>query len=194
MGAAVASTPADVTASCDLVFTMLADPRAAKAVAMDGPDSAVAGIASRPSTAAPATYVDCSTVDAATGEIVGDAVTAATKATSAGADGTRGGFLAAPVSGGWRDARDGKLLFLCGGSAAAYEAACVPHGLDVMGHRRWLFGYQPGDAARAKLMLQVMMAGFVHIDSFFFFSFSSTYMTILQHARRSVCSFSGGAG
>ena len=51
LGAAVASTPAEVTASCDVVFTMLADPRAAKAVAMDGPDSAVAGIGSRPSTA-----------------------------------------------------------------------------------------------------------------------------------------------
>lgn len=155
LGAAVASTPAEVTASCDLVFTMLADPKAAKAVALDGPDSAVAGIGSRASTAGPATYVDCSTVDAATGEAVGAAVSAAAMATSAGADGTRGGFLAAPVSGGWRDARDGQLLFLCGGSHAAYEAACGAHGLDAMGHRRWFMGPSPGDAARAKLMLQV---------------------------------------
>lgn len=161
MGAAVAATPADVTASCDVVFAMLADPRAAKAVAMEGPDSAVAGIASRPSTAAPATYVDCSTVDADTGEAVGAAVLRATAQTSAGADGTRGGFLAAPVSGGWRDCRDGTLLFLCGGSQSAYDAACGPHGLDAMGHRRWLVGPSPGDAARAKLMLQVMMGNIV---------------------------------
>ena len=128
---------------------------------MDGPDSAVAGIASRAFTAGPSTYVDCSTVDAATSEAVGAAVAAAARATSAGEDGTRGGFLAAPVSGGWRDARDGQLLFLCGGSQAAYEAACGAHGLDAMGHRRWLMGPGPGDAARAKLMLQVMMGNIV---------------------------------
>ena len=150
LGAAVASTPAEVTSTCDLVFAMLADPKAAKAVAMDGPDSAVAGIAARPASAKPVTYVDCSTVDAATGEQVGNAITAAAPRT---------GFLAAPVSGGWRDARDGTLLFLCGGHQTAYEAA-VP-GLDAMGSRRWLLGSTPGDAARAKLMLQVMMGNIV---------------------------------
>ena len=144
LGAAVASTPAEVTSTCDLVFAMLADPKAAKAVAMDGPDSAVAGIAARPASAQPVTYVDCSTVDAATGEQVGDAITAAAPRT---------GFLAAPVSGGWRDARDGTLLFLCGGDQAAFDAA-LP-GLDVMGSRRWLLG------PTAKLMLQVMMGNIV---------------------------------
>ena len=158
LGAAVASTPAEVTASCDIVFAMLADPKAAAAVATSGPDSAVAGIASRASTAKPATYVDCSTVDAATGEAVGAAVTTAAATTAAGADAA---FLAAPVSGGWRDAQSGELLFLCGGSQAAYEAACGGHGLDVMGRRRWLVGPTPGDAARAKLMLQVMMGNVV---------------------------------
>jgi len=159
LGASVASTPAEVTRQCDLVFAMLADPKAACAVATDGPDAAVAGIAARPATAAPITYVDCSTVDAATGTFVGNAVQAAMRETAAGDAG--GGFLAAPVSGGWRDCRDGTLLFLCGGSSAAYEAACVPHGLDAMGHKRWLFGPTPGDAARAKLMLQVMMGNIV---------------------------------
>ena len=162
MGAAVASTPAEVTARCDVTFAMLADPRAALAVARDGPDSAAAGIASRASGSAPATYVDCSTVDAATGEAVGAAILdAAASASAAVADGSAGGFLAAPVSGGWRDCRDGTLLFLCGGRASAFEAACGPHGLDAMGHRRWLFGENPGDAARAKLMLQVMMGNVV---------------------------------
>ena len=89
-------------------------------------------------------------VDAATGEQVGNAITAAAPRT---------GFLAAPVSGGWRDARDGTLLFLCGGHQTAYEAA-VP-GLDAMGSRRWLLGSTPRDAARAKLMLQVMMGNIV---------------------------------
>ena len=68
-------------------------------------------------------------------------------------------FLHAPVSGGWRDARDGTLLFLCGGDQAAFDAA-LP-GLDVMGSRRWLLGPTAGDAARAKLMLQVMMGNIV---------------------------------
>ena len=57
LGAAVASTPAEVTSTCDLVFAMLADPKAAKAVAMDGPDSAVAGIAARPASAQPVTFI-----------------------------------------------------------------------------------------------------------------------------------------
>jgi glyoxylate/succinic semialdehyde reductase len=159
LGALVASTPREVTTSCDLVFAMLADPQAAMKVATEGPDAAVAGIAARPPTAAPITYVDCSTVDAATGEFVGNAVRAAMVAGAADPD--KGGFLAAPVSGGWRDCRDGTLLFLCGGSRAAYDAACVPHGLDAMGHKRWLLGPNPGDAARAKLMLQVMMGNMV---------------------------------
>ena len=36
LGASVASTPAEVTRQCDLVFAMLADPKAACAVATDG--------------------------------------------------------------------------------------------------------------------------------------------------------------
>ena len=162
LGALVASTPREVTTSCDLVFAMLADPQAAMKVATEGPDAAVAGIAARPPTAAPITYVDCSTVDAATGEFVGNAVRAAMVAGAADPD--KGGFLAAPVSGGWRDCRDGTLLFLCGGSRAAYDAACVPHGLDAMGHKRWLLGPNPGDAARAKLMLQVTAAPITYVD------------------------------
>ena len=159
LGASVAATPAEVTQECDLVFAMLADPKAAMKVATDGPDAACAGIAARPTTAGPITYVDCSTVDAETGALVGDAVQ--TAMLNAGQNTSGGGFLAAPVSGGWRDCRDGTLLFLCGGSQAAYDAACVPHGLDAMGHKRWLLGPTPGDAARAKLMLQVMMGNIV---------------------------------
>ena len=150
LGAAVARTPAEVTSTCDVVFAMLADPRAAEAVAMGGPDSAVAGIASRGSSASASTYVDCSTVDERTGVRVGDAV-----------ERSGGRFLAAPVSGGWRDAASGKLLFLCGGSRAAFDAACGPLGLDAMGHRRWLLGPGPAEAARAKLMLQIMMGNVV---------------------------------
>ena len=138
LGAAVARTPAEVTSTCDVVFAMLADPRAAEAVAVGGPDSAVAGIASRGSNASASTYVDCSTVDERTGVRVGDAV-----------ERSGGRFLAAPVSGGWRDAASGKLLFLCGGSRAAFDAACGPLGLDAMGHRRWLLGPGPrGGGAR----------------------------------------------
>ena len=155
LGARVATTPAEVSAECDVVFAMLSDPRASLAVATEGPDCVVAGIHRRGPQSGPFTYVDCSTVDEQTGEAVGSAIGEAMK----GARG--GGFLAAPVSGGWRDCRDGTLLFLCGGTQAAYDAACGPHGLDAMGRRSWRIGDTPGDAARAKLMLQVMMGNMI---------------------------------
>ena len=159
LGARVAASPAEVSAECDVVFAMLSDPRASVAVATEGPDCVVAGIGRRAPGAGAFTYVDCSTVDAATGEAVGSAIAAATAGATGGAGG--GGFLAAPVSGGWRDCRDGTLLFVCGGSQGAYDAACGPHGLDAMGRRRWRVGDAPGDAARAKLMLQVMMGNMI---------------------------------
>lgn len=91
-----------------------------------------------------ATYVDCSTVDAATGERNARVIEEA-----------GGRFLAAPVSGGWRDAAKGELLFICGGEEKAFEA--VKEQLDVMGARAWLTGPTPSHAAHSKLMLQIMM-------------------------------------
>ena len=139
----VANAAEEVRERCEMTFAMLADPKAARAVA-----KAYAGNDARAADGVRRTYVDCSTVDGAAGE--------ETKAVmkSAGID-----FLAAPVSGGWREAAKGELLFLCGGDGEAYDAAS-PH-LEVMGAKKWLVGDSPTHAARAKLMLQIMMGNVV---------------------------------
>lgn len=113
---------------------MLSDPAAASAVVK----------AAAPGMGPGRTYVDCSTVDEATGESSASVISA-----------TGGKFLAAPVSGGWRDAAKGELLFICGGEKAAFDAASPL--MDVMGAQSWHTGETPSHASRAKLMLQIMM-------------------------------------
>lgn len=128
----------------DVTFAMLSDPRAAMAVARAYAEGAsrASGTGTRKKT-----YVDCSTVDGACGEatreILGEDVS----------------FLAAPVSGGWRDAAKGELLFIGGGSREAYDASAAH--MEIMGAKRWLVGDTPTHAARAKLMLQIMMGNVV---------------------------------
>ena len=144
---ATVKCPSEIAGTCEVTFAMLADPRAARDVArayaagLDG-----AGDAGTPKKKK--TYVDCSTVDGACGEATMDIL---------GRD--RVQFLAAPVSGGWRDAAKGELLFIGGGSSEAYEAASKH--MDVMGAKRWLVGDTPTHAARAKLMLQIMMGNVI---------------------------------
>ena len=65
----MAESPAAVIAKCDITYAMLADPAAARAVAMQG-DGVVAGIKSSPGKA----YVDVSTVDEATSQEIAKAV------------------------------------------------------------------------------------------------------------------------
>lgn len=113
---------------------MLSDPAAASAVVK----------AAAPGMGPGRTYVDCSTVDETTGESSASVISA-----------TGGKFLAAPVSGGWRDAAKGELLFICGGEKAAFDAASPL--MDVMGAQSWHTGETPSHASRAKLMLQIMM-------------------------------------
>ena len=141
---ATVECPSEIAGTCEVTFAMLADPRAAVDVARAyaaGLDGAGGGGTKR-------TYVDCSTVDGACGEATMDIL---------GRD--RVQFLAAPVSGGWRDAAKGELLFIGGGSRQAYEAASKH--MDVMGAKRWLVGDTPTHAARAKLMLQIMMGNVI---------------------------------
>jgi glyoxylate/succinic semialdehyde reductase len=145
----VASTPAEVAETCDVTYAMLADPKASTDVAFRlGDDSVVAGLRRRAESKNAATYVDCSTIDEHTGELIAKEVEGDTSAR----------YLAAPVSGGWRDAAKGELLFICGGSEEAYNAA---EHMQVMGSRQWLVGDSPTKAARAKLMLQIMMGNMV---------------------------------
>lgn len=68
-GAHVAQSPAAVIAKCDVTYAMLADPAAAKAVAMQE-DGVVAGIKQSPGKA----YVDVSTVDEGTSQEIAKAV------------------------------------------------------------------------------------------------------------------------
>jgi glyoxylate/succinic semialdehyde reductase len=137
----VVDAVADVAARCEVTFAMLADPRAALEVAR----AYAAASGTRDGDAR--TYVDCSTVDGACGEATREIL------------GENVRFLAAPVSGGWRDAAKGELLFLGGGDARAYEDGA--RFMDVMGAKRWLVGDSPTHAARAKLMLQIMMGNVV---------------------------------
>jgi glyoxylate/succinic semialdehyde reductase len=141
----VASSPAEVAKTCNVTYAMLSDPKASIEVAMGMDASVVAGLRERGNNSRAATYVDCSTIDEHTGEKIAKEIHSTTNAS----------YLAAPVSGGWRDAAKGELLFICGGSKDAYDAPWHLEG------RRWLVGESPQSAARTKLMLQTMMGNIV---------------------------------
>lgn len=139
----VVDDPSDVARTCGVTFAALADPRASREVARRFSE----GLGETRSSGT-RTYVDCSTVDGAVGEET------AALMSRYGVD-----FLAAPVSGGWREAAKGELLFICGGERRAFDATAPL--LDVMGSRKWFVGDTPTHAARAKLMLQIMMGNVV---------------------------------
>jgi len=133
-----AAEAAEVTAACAVTFAMLSGPAAARAVAA----------AAAPGLRAGGSYIDCSTVDE------GCSADCAALVEPRGA-----AFLASPVSGGWREAAKGKLLFICGGAQAAYDAGRPA--IDAMAARSWLVGDTVAHAARAKLSLQVSMGTLV---------------------------------
>lgn len=142
LGATVAATPAEVTASCPVTFAMLADPAAAEEVCF-GADGALAGIGEGRG------YVDMSTVDAATAQKIGAAVTA------------KGGrFVEAPVSGSKKPAEDGTLIILAAGDRDLYDLA-LP-GLEKMG-KKILFLGEVGNGARMKLIVNMVMGGMMTI-------------------------------
>ena len=144
-GATTAATPAEVISSCDVTHAMLADPRASESVVFGA-----GGILSA-ARSTPFSYIDHSTVDEATGKKISDAVTS-----------TGARFLAAPVSGGWRDAAKGELLMICGGDRSLFDEASADGApMQRMGHKQWFTGDSPAGAARAKLMLQVMMGTYI---------------------------------
>jgi len=143
-GAKEAETAAEVVASCKTTIAMLADPAASKSVVF-GNDGVLAGMRDGHA------YIDSSTVDEHSGQRIGEALS------------SKGGrFLSAPVSGGWRDAAKGALLFIAGGDRKLYDEVTVEGGLLThLGHRHWFVGDSPAHAARAKLMLQIMMGNIV---------------------------------
>ncbi|KVH92925.1 3-hydroxyisobutyrate dehydrogenase-related, conserved site-containing protein, partial [Cynara cardunculus var. scolymus] len=97
LGAKYKPSPAEVAASCDITFAMLADPESAMVVAC-GEDGAASGMGTGKG------YVDISTVDGATSKLINEQI----KETGAL-------FLEAPVSGSKKPAEDGQLIFLTAG-------------------------------------------------------------------------------
>ncbi len=137
-GARQAATPREAAAAADLVFVMVADPAAARAVAL-GPDGAVAGLAPG------AGYVDMSTVDAGTSREIGAAVAAA---------GAR--FLEAPVVGTRGPAEQGALVILAAGDEGLFAEAGAA--FAAMG-RKTVFLGETGRAARLKLVVNLVLGG-----------------------------------
>lgn len=137
-GARAAPSPAELAAGCDIVFAMLADPAAARAVAC-GPGGIVEGLAPGGG------YIDMSTVDADTSAAIAAAVRAR---------GAR--FLEAPVSGSRQPAEQGQLVIMAAGDRSLYDEAAPL--LDLLGKRR-LFVGEAGAAARLKLTVNQVMGG-----------------------------------
>ena len=98
-----ADTPAAVARVAEIVFTMVTDTNALKAVA-SGPDGILAGLGSGK------IYVDMSTVSPAASRDLAAQVAA-----------TGAQMLDAPVSGSVSTLEEGKLTFMVGGARAAFE-------------------------------------------------------------------------
>jgi 3-hydroxyisobutyrate dehydrogenase-like beta-hydroxyacid dehydrogenase len=129
-GAAVAGSVREAAGGAEIVFACLPSPEVSKAVAL-GPDG-VAGVGG------PRIYVECSTIG-----------TAAIKAIAAGL-GARGiTVLDAPVSGGPRGARAGRLATMVAGDRAAFERV-KPH-FDAICGKVFYVGAAPGLAQITKL-------------------------------------------
>jgi 2-hydroxy-3-oxopropionate reductase len=142
LGAEVATTPAEVTSTCDITFAMLADPDAARSVAL-GSDGALEGIG------AGRGYVDMSTVDAACATEIGAAIAA------------KGGrFLEAPVSGSKKPAKEGTLIILAGGDRELFDHS-TPFFAKLA--KKSLYLGELGQGAQMKLIVNMAMGGMMTI-------------------------------
>ncbi|KAJ0515133.1 putative glyoxylate reductase (NADP(+)) [Helianthus annuus] len=136
LGAKYKPSPAEVAASCDVTFAMLADPESAMVVAC-GEDGAASGMSPGKG------YVDVSTVDGPTSKLINGQITE-----------TGALFLEAPVSGSKKPAEDGQLIFLTAGDKSLYEKV-APY-LDIMGKSRFYLG-DVGNGAAMKLVVNMIM-------------------------------------
>jgi len=143
------ATPREAAAGASVTFAMLADPAAARAVAL-GPDGAAAGIGGGGGggggggAAAGRVYVDCSTIDAASAQAIAAGIRAA-----------GGLYLEAPVSGSKQPAVDGQLVVLAAGDEAALAAARPA--LDAVGKKTLYYGAEVGKGATMKLCVNMTM-------------------------------------
>lgn len=103
--ASSAGSPADLWQECDIVFTMVSDDAAVKAV-YEGPEGLLSSVP------AGKLAIDMSTVSPATSRYLAE------KCRQKGLL-----FLDAPVSGSIKPAQEGQLVIMVGGPQAAYETA-----------------------------------------------------------------------
>ncbi|XP_066546077.1 cytokine-like nuclear factor N-PAC isoform X3 [Amia ocellicauda] len=147
-GARLGRTPAEVVSMCDVTFSCVSDPKAAKDVSVKefrelvlGPSGVLQGI--RPGKC----YVEMSTVDPETVTELSQVIT------------SRGGrFLEAPVSGSQQLSNDGMLVILSAGDRTLYEdcSSCF----QAMGKTSFFLG-EVGNAAKMMLILNMVQGSFM---------------------------------
>ncbi|XP_072224184.1 cytokine-like nuclear factor N-PAC isoform X3 [Leuresthes tenuis] len=139
-GARLGRTPAEVASMCDITFSCVSDPKAARDLVM-GPSGVLQGI--RPGKC----YIEMSTVDPETITELSQVIT------------SRGGrFLEAPVAGSQQLSNDGMLVILAAGDRTVYEdcSSCF----QAMGKTSFFLG-EAGNAARMMLILNMVQGSFM---------------------------------
>ncbi|XP_061605609.1 cytokine-like nuclear factor N-PAC isoform X4 [Phyllopteryx taeniolatus] len=139
-GARLGRTPAEVASMCDITFSCVSDPKAARDLVL-GPSGVLQGI--RPGKC----YVEISTVDPETITELSQVIT------------SRGGrFLEAPVAGSQQLSNDGMLVILAAGDRTVYEdcSSCF----QAMGKTSFFLG-EAGNAARMMLILNMVQGSFM---------------------------------
>jgi len=135
-----AATPRQAVAGCDMVFSCVGNDDDLRSVAL-GPDGALAGMQ------AGAILVDHTTASADVARELG---------AQAQQQGLR--FIDAPVSGGQAGAQNGQLTVMCGGEAAAFEAA---RPVAMAFSRAFTLLGPHGAGQLAKMVNQIAIAGLV---------------------------------
>ncbi|KAJ8246121.1 hypothetical protein GJAV_G00263860 [Gymnothorax javanicus] len=139
-GARLGRTPAEVVSMCDITFSCVSDPKAAKDLVL-GPSGVLQGI--QPGKC----YVEMSTVDPETITELSQVIT------------SRGGrFLEAPVSGSQQLSNDGMLVILAAGDRTVYEdcSSCF----QAIGKSSFFLG-ETGSAAKMMLILSMVQGSFM---------------------------------
>ncbi|XP_037331922.1 cytokine-like nuclear factor N-PAC isoform X6 [Pungitius pungitius] len=139
-GARLGRTPAEVASTCDITFSCVSDPKAARDLVL-GPSGVLQGIRSGKC------YVEMSTVDPGTITELSQVIT------------SRGGrFLEAPVAGSQQLSNDGMLVILAAGDRTVYEdcSSCF----QAMAKTSFFLG-EAGNAARMMLILNMVQGSFM---------------------------------
>ncbi|XP_016385029.1 cytokine-like nuclear factor N-PAC isoform X6 [Sinocyclocheilus rhinocerous] len=140
-GARLGRTPAEVVSMCDITFSCVSDPKAARDLVL-GPSGVLQGI--RPGKC----YIEMSTVDPETITELAQVIT------------SRGGrFLEAPVSGSQQLSNDGMLVIVAAGDRSVYEdcSSCF----QAMGKTSFFIAGEAGNAARMMLILNMVQGSFM---------------------------------